>query len=108
MTPNVKTLFLTADERFDWKDTASIYIDFKKIYKNLTKLENFGWQICGGTHHELLFKLDAVITGLPEKSCKEMSKLWRYKDELSAQMSDSFQIEGPRSSILDLKGEHEK
>lgn len=95
-TPNVKTLLILEDD-FIWPN-------FHDIFDNLTKLKSLGWLINSATHHELLYKLDAVVTGLHPKLCKIMSKKFRHKNCLSPEELVSYQLRPENSSILNLKG----
>lgn len=103
LTPNVKTLVIGAD--YSFKSNEKALVDLEKISKNWPKLESFGWHIDVETHHSLLHKLDALITGLPEKLCKILSKKFRSKNRLSASEVAAYHLKREKSSILDLKGE---
>lgn len=100
-TPNVTTLLLV-ENKFCWDENVSI--DFQNISNNLPKLESFGWLMCRSVYKKLLYILDAAITGLPGKFCKELSKKFRNKDHLSADEVASYEVRRERASILDLKG----
>lgn len=102
-TPNVTTLLLVEDD-FPWMEKANLSIDFQKIVTNVPKLESLGLQICRGLYRQLLYKLDSVMTGLPEKVCKELSKKFRTKDHLTANEVAKYQLGREKASILDLKG----
>lgn len=103
LTPNVKTLIVDGDYSFQLNEKA--LVDFAKISKNWPKLESFGWQIDVGTHHSLLQKLDALISGLPENVCKNLSEKFRSKNRLSPFEVAEHHLKREKSSILDLKGE---
>lgn len=101
-TPNVKTLLITEDD-FIWSNT-NFSTNFRDIFDNLTKLERLGWLIHTATHHEVLYKLDAAVTGLPSILCKKMSKKFLHKTFLSPEELVSYQLHPENSSILNLKG----
>lgn len=103
MTPNVKTLVLDTDYSFAL-DSDSELVDFGKFSKHWPKLEHFGWQIDIATHCCLPYKLDAAITGLPEKFCKKLSEKFRKKNRLSSTEVAANHLNREKSSILDLKG----
>lgn len=102
ITPNVRTLLIVADSSFDPEHT--VLVDFKKISKNWPKLENFGWQIDATVQSNLLHKLDAVITGISENLCKELSEKFRSKNHLSASELAMYQLEHIKTPILAMKG----
>lgn len=102
-TPNVTTLLLVEDD-FPWTENANVSIDFQKIVTYVPKLESLGLLICRLLYRQLLYKLDTVMTGLPEKLCKELSKKFRTKDHLSADEVATYQLRREKPSILDLKG----
>ncbi|XP_037027819.1 uncharacterized protein LOC119068331 [Bradysia coprophila] len=101
-TPNVTTLLLVEDE-FPWTANVRLPVDFQKITTNLPKLESLGLLICRPLYSDLLYKLDAVITGLPEKFCKELSKKFRTKNHLSPDEIAMYESRREKASILDLK-----
>ncbi len=102
-TPNVTTLLLVEDD-FPWTDNADVAIDFQKIVTSVPKLESLGLHICRPLYRQLLYKLDAAMTGLPEKFCKELSKKFRTKRHLPADEIATYQLRREKASILDLKG----
>lgn len=104
ITPNIKTLILSEGTPFTNYGVESFVDGFRVILNNLKKLEVFGWTVWRMTHHDLLYSLDAAITGFPEDFCKKMSAKLRNKDGLSAQQITSHERLREHSSILQLKG----
>lgn len=96
-TPNVTKLFI--DENSDPLSS------FRTIANYLTKLQSFYWSFCRYTHRrDLMYSLDAAITGLSEEFCKENSVKFRSKDSLNPDEIASHQLQSRDPSILDLKG----
>lgn len=107
MTPNVKTFLLAEDTPY--QDVRDNFIKgFQVIVNNLTKLETFGWVFLKLTHQDLLYKLDAAITGFPEDFCEKMSLKFRTENMLSANDRASIEPQRKHSTILDLKGKGEE
>lgn len=102
--PNVKTLLLL-EETYPPVEWKTDFINcFRAIANNFTNLESLRLLILRKSYHELLYSLDAAITGLPEEFCKETSMKFRNKDRLSADELVSHQLIRQNSSILNLKG----
>lgn len=107
MTPNVKTLLLCEYCPNCDPITGRNYKfinGFRVILNNLPKLQTFEWVISQSIHLELLYSLDAAVTGLPEYFCWEMSEKLLNEDNLSANDLALIELEREHSSILDLKG----
>lgn len=105
MFPNVKTLLII-------EDCDDYYFDpifnFREISKHWPNLENLGWKAYTDTRFDVMYQLDAIITGLPENFCEKLSDKFRKLDYVSAAEAFDYQLKRTNSSILDLKGKETK
>lgn len=105
ITPNVKTLFLTSFCYGSNVVEALAFVNrYRDVLNNLTYLETMKWTISSMTHKELLFTLDAAVTGLSPKFCKELSKKFIDQDNVSSFELAAIEQLREHSSLVALKG----
>lgn len=97
-TPNVTTLSIREDKSIQLNQTP---LNFGDISMYLPKLQNFSWHI--SMSRSLRYKLDALITGLPEDFCRQLAKKFRYNNNMSMERISRY-LKPLNSSIIDLSG----
>lgn len=102
MTPNVKNLLIM--DFYSFSPTGAI-VRFDDFVSYVPKLVTFRWRLTR-PHSNAMFKLDAVITGLPEILCTELEGAFRDIDRLSAEEISAYHSKRNHSSILDLTGKN--
>lgn len=55
-------------------------------------LEYIGWQIYTWDRREVMYELDAIITGLPTIVCKQLAEKFRDREHLSPSKAPAHQF----------------